>query len=81
MQVQIDLSVLPKSAQDELYDFYLFLKQRYSQSSYKEGIIEDQLEEHKAWEQFIETCKNSTIKIDSSVDIRTLIDQVHDVEF
>lgn len=26
---QFDLSVLPEEAQIELYDFYLFLKQRY----------------------------------------------------
>lgn len=26
----IDLSVLPKKAQDELYDFYQFLVERYS---------------------------------------------------
>ena len=26
---QIDLRVLPESAQQEVYDFYLFLKQRY----------------------------------------------------
>ena len=81
MQAQIDLSVLPKQDQDELYDFYIFLKQKYNQNSYKEGIIENQLGEHKAWNQVIETGKNSTIQIDSSVDIRALIDQTHDVKF
>ena len=27
---QFDLSILPEKAQDELYDFFLFLKQRYA---------------------------------------------------
>lgn len=27
---QFDLSILPENAQIELYDFYLFLKQRYT---------------------------------------------------
>jgi hypothetical protein len=31
-----DLSVLPEQAQTELYDFYLFLKQRYAE---KQGIL------------------------------------------
>ena len=30
---QIDLSVLPESARVELYDFYLFLKQRYTEKN------------------------------------------------
>ncbi|MBC6428937.1 MAG: DUF2281 domain-containing protein [Cellvibrionales bacterium] len=28
-RLDLDLAALPKRAQDELYDFYLFLKQRY----------------------------------------------------
>ncbi len=27
---QFDISILPENAQAELYDFYLFLKQRYT---------------------------------------------------
>ena len=30
---QIDLRVLPESAQQEVYDFYLFLKQRYYENN------------------------------------------------
>lgn len=30
---QMDLSVLPENARAELYDFYLFLKQRYAAKS------------------------------------------------
>ena len=73
MQVHIDLSILPKPAQDELYDFYIFLRQKYSQNPYKEKLTENLLEEHKAWNQVIEIGKNSTIQIDPSMDIRTLI--------
>jgi len=29
-KAHLDLSVLPKHAQEELYDFFLFLKQRYA---------------------------------------------------
>lgn len=31
----IDMSLLPKEAQRELYDFYLFLKQRYPKKMVK----------------------------------------------
>jgi hypothetical protein len=30
---QLDLSVLPTEAQSELYDFYLFLKQKYQKTT------------------------------------------------
>lgn len=30
---QLDLSMLPTEAQNELYDFYLFLKQKYQKTT------------------------------------------------
>lgn len=62
---QFDLSVLPEKAQKELYNYYLFLKQRYLTDKLKEDteitalFNEDVLakdwnreEEDKAWENF-----------------------------
>lgn len=62
---QLDLSSLPKQAQNELLDFYLFLKQRY-QKGKKTKIIDetallsekslsedwDNDEEDDAWQKF-----------------------------
>jgi|APSaa5957512622_1039677.scaffolds.fasta_scaffold155000_2 hypothetical protein len=61
---QFDLAQLPEPAQDELYDFYLFLKQRYLKQPV-EGVGESALlseqslaegwgnrEEDEAWQSF-----------------------------
>ena len=62
---QIDLQGLPENAQQEVYDFYLFIKQRVSEKQilYKAGesallseksLSEDwdKAEEDKAWQEF-----------------------------
>ena len=62
---QIDLQGLPENAQQEVYDFYLFIKQRVSEKEmlYKAGesallseksLSEDwnSIEEDEAWKMF-----------------------------
>ena len=80
---QFDLSVLPKQAQTELYDFYLFLKQRYSEKQpttvlSKKNTQDEQ--EHQAWEDIFNYSETLNIKIDPNINIRELIDQTHDVD-
>ncbi|MGK5093534.1 hypothetical protein WDW89_16185 [Deltaproteobacteria bacterium TL4] len=38
---QFDLSLLPDKAQEELYDFFLFLKQRYARDHHKSSESEE----------------------------------------
>ena len=47
---QFDLSVLPEQAQTELYDFYLFLKQRYNEKQIATPINKtiQEIKEHQA---------------------------------
>ena len=71
---QFDLSVLPEQAQTELYDFYLFLKQRY-QNKEKQSNKND-----KILIELLELTKQQAIGVDSDIDIRGLIDQTHNVE-
>lgn len=71
---EFDLSVLPEDAQSELYDFYLFLRQR-------NGMVRSQATQSKeqdAWNDIIEMNKKHPIKVDPSIDIRELIDQTHE---
>ena len=62
---QIDLHVLPENAQQEVYDFYLFVKQRISEKKLVSQIGEsallsekslaenwDNKEEEEAWKDF-----------------------------
>ena len=62
---QIDLRVLPENAQQEVYDFYLFVKQRVSEKEFIANIDEaallsekslaedwDKKEEDEAWKEF-----------------------------
>ena len=62
---QFDLSVLPKHAQRELYDFYLFLKQRHQEKKIQfkdretallseQSLSEDwnKTSEDEAWQAF-----------------------------
>jgi len=62
---QLDLSVLPKYAQRELYDFYLFLKQRHQEKKIQskagetallseQSLSEDwnKTSEDEAWQAF-----------------------------
>ena len=62
---QIDLRVLPENAQQEVYDFYLFIKQRVSEKNLiasvdetallsEESLAEDwnKKEEDDAWKDF-----------------------------
>lgn len=74
---QFDLSVLPEQAQTELYDFYLFLKQRYT----KKINLENHEPIHdNALENLLEFTKEQNIKINPNLNIRELIDQTHDVD-
>ncbi len=65
MSNQFDLSVLPEKAQEELYNFYLFLKQRYLIDEFKDSTENTALlsenvlaidwnkeEEDRAWKSF-----------------------------
>lgn len=62
---QLDFSVLPENAQQELYDFFLFLKQRYKNETVIKQVGEtallseeslakdwDKAEEEEAWKMF-----------------------------
>lgn len=62
---QIDLQGLPESAQQEVYDFYLFIKQRFSEKKIEYKVGEsallsekslsedwDRIEEDEAWKIF-----------------------------
>ncbi len=62
---QIDLQVLPEKAQQEVYDFYLFIKQRVSKEKQFSRVDESALlsekslaedwakkEEDEAWKEF-----------------------------
>lgn len=64
----IDLSLLPHQAQIELYDFYLFLQQRYANK--KETALKN----------FLENNKKRHIKIAPDIDLTALADEVNDME-
>jgi hypothetical protein len=62
---QFDLSALPEPAQDELYHFYLFLKQQYQEQTIKAVVSDttllsekslaedwDKQEEADAWQAY-----------------------------
>lgn len=62
---QVDLSLLPEKAQEELYDFFLFLQQRYQNETAikqagetallsEQSLAEDwdKSEEDEAWKAF-----------------------------
>ncbi|OQY28828.1 MAG: hypothetical protein B6244_05940 [Candidatus Cloacimonetes bacterium 4572_55] len=87
MVKQLDISVLPQKAQEELYDFFLFLKQRYQEKWIDSDVGEAAIlseqsfgEDNKAWSHFIKSCKRSEIEIDHSIEIRELIDQAQDTQ-
>jgi len=76
--MKIDLSTLPEHLRSEVYDFYLFVKQRYANASI---LIEaNQPRQDKALKNLFETTDKQKIHVDSDVDIRELIEQTHDVE-
>lgn len=64
----IDLSLLPHQAQIELYDFYLFLQQRYANKK------------ETALKKFLENNKKRHIKIAPDIDLTALADEVNDME-
>ena len=75
-QIQsLDLSALPEHAQNELYDFYLFLKQRYAKTQAKKKI-----KKNTALENLLNITAQQTMQVDANIDIRELIDQTHDVK-
>lgn len=76
---KVDLSVLPEKAQEELYDFFLFLKQRY-QNEKATLHKQNKTAEHKAWQTIIENNKKRKFYVAPSVDIRALIDEASNPE-
>ena len=76
---QFDLSVLPKQAQDELYDFYLFLTQRYIKKS--EKLDANKKTHDQALERFLKTNEQRNFHVDPSIDLSALADEVSNMEF
>ena len=75
---RIDITSLPPKAQDELFDFYLFLKQRYSK--YKNDSDDSILSSKEAIERLLSNDKKRNIVIDSKIDISALANEINDVE-
>jgi hypothetical protein len=73
----LDLSLLPHQAQVELYDFYLFLQQRYA---HKKVQITPTKEKENALKNFLENNKNRHIKIAPDIDLTALADEINDME-
>jgi hypothetical protein len=73
----LNLSSLPHQAQVELYDFYLFLQQRYANKNVK--IIPTK-EKENALKNFLENNKTRHIKIAPDIDLIALADEVNDME-
>ncbi len=67
---QFDLSTLPIEAQNELYDFYLFLQQRY---------VKTQQTQDKALNQFLNN-KQRFIKVNSDIDLSELANESNDMD-
>ena len=74
----LDLSALPKHAQDEVYDFYLFLKQRYLQKLDNKATEESCPDE--ALQRFLENNKKRRIYVDSNINLSELANEVNDTE-
>ncbi len=68
---QFDLSTLPIEAQNELYDFYLFLQQRY---------VKTQQTQDKALNQFLNNNKQRFIKVNSDIDLSELANESNDMD-
>jgi hypothetical protein len=73
----IDLSILPPQARLELYDFYLFLQQRYAN---KPVQIAQTNKKETALKNFLANNKNRHIKVASDIDLTALADEVNDME-
>lgn len=76
---QFDLSVLPEQAQPELYDFYLFLKQRYIKET-DSHCIKDAIAD-KALKNFLESNRKRKFYVDPSIDLSSLADEVNNMDF
>lgn len=74
---QVDISVLPEKAQEELYDFFLFLKQRYMSKPTENS---KQKYHDEALEDLLDHAKKHPIYVDPSVDIRALINETSNPE-
>jgi hypothetical protein len=70
----LNLSLLPHQAQVELYDFYLFLQQRYANKNLQ--IIPTK-EEENALKKFLANNKKRHIKITPDIDLTALADEVN----
>jgi len=68
---QLDLSTLPVEAQNELYDFYLFLQQRYAKT---------QPTPDKALNHFLNHNKQRAIKINPDIDLSELANESNDMD-
>jgi hypothetical protein len=73
----INLSTLPPQAQLELYDFYLFLQQRYA---HKNLQITQPEKKENALKNFLENNKKRHIKVAPDIDLTALADEVNDME-
>ncbi len=73
----LNLSLLPHQAQVELYDFYLFLQQRYANKNVQ---ITPTKEEENALKNFLSHNKKRNIKITPDIDLTALADEVNDME-
>ena len=67
----INLSTLPPQAQVELYDFYLFLQQRYAN---KKTQITPTKNKESALKNFLENNKKRHIKVAPDIDLTALAD-------
>jgi hypothetical protein len=73
----INLSTLPPQAQIELYDFYLFLQQRYAN---KKAQITPTKKKETALKNFLNHNKKRHIKVSPDIDLTALADEVNDME-
>ncbi|MEY4768714.1 MAG: hypothetical protein RL637_1353 [Pseudomonadota bacterium] len=73
----IDLKTLPPQAQIELYDFYLFLQQRYALQNVQ---TKQKSEKNTALKNFLSHNKKRNIKVAAEIDLTALADEVNDME-
>ncbi len=73
----IDLSKLPPQAQLELYDFYLFLQQRYANHS---AQTKQTTKKETALKNFLANNKKRNIQVSTDIDLTALADEVNDMD-
>ncbi|RLA06654.1 MAG: hypothetical protein DRQ51_08700 [Gammaproteobacteria bacterium] len=73
---KIDISVLPKSAQQELSDFFVTLRHRYGISK-KHKTYKNKQYQDDVIMQLQNYIHKQNIQVDKNINIRSLIDETH----